>query len=81
MFGRAAITLGIGPHSSYIMIRALHVKQFHAAKNDIFRSSIEYFHERSTKSKFQRIKLTFRNGITFRAVISLHDRDRDRHKN
>ena len=51
------------------MIRALHVKQFHAVKNNIFRSSIEYLHERSTKSKFKRIKLAFRNGTTFSPII------------
>jgi len=31
----------------HIIIRDLHVKHFHAVKNNIFISSIEYLHERS----------------------------------
>jgi len=50
------------------MIRALHVKHFHAVKNNIFRPSIEYLHERSTKGKFKRIKLE----LSARMVPYLH---------
>jgi len=57
------------------MIWALHVKHFHAGKNNIFRSSIEYLHERSTKGKFHRIKLAFRNAAIFRATRQLGHTD------
>jgi len=59
----------LAPTLYYTMIRALHVKHFHAVKNNVFISSIEYLREQSTKDKFHRIKLAFRNRTTFRTII------------